>query len=93
MHINNCKNRPKSGRPHSICTNVHIKKIYEKLRRNPQRSANITAAKQNVSHRTVKVLINEDLSFHPCCKRKIQGLIAAQRIKGLQCKECKELLM
>lgn len=31
----------------------------------------------------MKVAINEDLGLHPCRKRKVQGLYAAQRLKKI----------
>ena len=48
------------------------------------------AGKENMSHETMQIILNEDLGFRPYCKRKIQGLIKSQRIKRL--KSCKKLI-
>ncbi len=55
-----------------------------------QCSANKMTAEENVSPRTMQVIINEDLGFRPNCKGKVQGLTAAHTIKRLQ--RCKKLL-
>ena len=84
------KDRPRSGYPHSVHTKEGIKRIQEKLRKNPQHSANKMAAKESMSSKIMQVIIKDDLGFCPYLKRKFEGLTAAQIIKKLQ--RCKKLL-
>ena len=42
------------------------------------------AAEQNVSRRTVQVILNEGLEFRPYHKRKVRDFIKSQRIKRLK---------
>ena len=84
METNSCKNRAWPGRRCSVRTKEHIKRIREKIQRNPQCSANKIAAEDNVSHTTGQVILNEDLGFHPYRKRKVQGLTKSQIIKIIQ---------
>ena len=79
-----CKNRARPSRRRSTRTNKRIKRIREKIRRNPQRFANKIAAEENESRRTVQVILNEDLRFRPNRKRKVQCLTKSQRIKVIQ---------
>lgn len=90
LDTNSCKDRPRSGRPRTVRTKKCIKRIREKIRRNPQRSANKMAAEENMSRRTMQLILNEDLGFRPYRKRKVQGLTTAQIVKRLQ--RCKKLL-
>ena len=61
-----------------------IKRICEKIQKNPQHSANKIAVEENVSHRTVQLILNEDQGFCLYQKRKVQGLTKSQRIKMVQ---------
>ena len=54
------------------------------MRRNLQRSANKNAPEENVSRRTVQVILNQRLGFCFYPKRKVQGLTKSQRIKMMQ---------
>ena len=48
------------------------------------------ASEENVSRRTMQIILNEDPGFCPYCKRKVEGLTKSQRIKRLQ--RCKKLI-
>ena len=78
------KNRAWPGRQCLAGIIEHIKRIREKIRRNPQRSAYKIGAEEHVSRRALQVILNEDLGFHLYCKRKVQGLTKSQRIKMIQ---------
>ena len=84
LESNSCKDRPRSGRPCTVPTKEHIKRIREKIRRNPQHSATKIASEENVSRRTMQLIINEDLGFCLSRKRKVQGSTTAQKVKRLQ---------
>ena len=84
LETNSCKNRARPGRRQSARIKKHIKRIREKIRRNPQRSAYKIGAEEHVSRRALQVILNEDLGFHLYCKRKVQGLTKSQGIKMIQ---------
>ena len=71
-------NRYRSGRSRSVRTRQTIKKIREKIRRNPQRSAREIARSYGISPRSVRLILKEDLGLHPYKKRKVHGLTIAQ---------------
>ena len=65
LETNSCKNTARAGCPRSACTKEQLKRIPEKIRRNPQHSANKMAAEEIVSCRTMQFTLNEYLGFHP----------------------------
>ena len=80
LETNSFKDRARPGCSCLACTKEHIKRIHEKIQRNTQHSANKISTDENVNRRTVQVILNEDLGFRSYRKRKIQGLVQAQRI-------------
>lgn len=73
------KDRPRSGRPRNIRTMERIKRIREKIRRNPVRSGNKMAKEENTSKTSMRRLLNVDLGVRPYRKRKIHGLKNVQK--------------
>lgn len=82
--------RSRSGRPRSVRTPARVKRIREKIRRNPQRSGRKLAKQENVSERSMRRILSNDLGLKAYRKRKIHGLSNAQKLKRLQ--RCKKLL-
>lgn len=78
------KNRPKSGRPKGIRTKECIKRIREKIRRNPRRSGRKLAKQENVSLSSMQRLLKIDLGLKPYKKRKLHGLSSQQMVKRHQ---------
>lgn len=78
------KDRPRSGRPRTVCTKDRIKRVREKIRRNPERSARRLAKEENVSATSMRRLLAKDLGLKPYRKRKIHGLSDEQKKKRLE---------
>ena len=74
METISCKNRAQPGRHCLAHTKERIKRICEKIRRNPQRSANKIAAEENVNRRTLQVILNDYLGFLLYREKKVQCL-------------------
>ena len=90
FETNSCKDIALPGRHRSTRTKEHIKRIREKIRRNPQQSAHKIDAEENVSRKTMQVVLIKDLGFHPYCKRQVQGLTKSQGMTRLQ--RCEKLI-
>lgn len=78
------KDRPRSGRPRSARTKNRIKRIREKIRRIPERSARKMAKDENISEKSMRRILRDDLGLRPYRKRKVHGLTAAQKEKRLK---------
>ena len=77
------EDRPRSGRPKSCRTPVAIKKIRDKIRRNPRQSTRKKAKKQGLSPRTMRLLVTGDLRMRPYKMQTRQLLGAATKAKRL----------
>lgn len=75
------KDRPRSGRPRSIRTPALKRKVYHRLRRNPQQSANKLARQLNTSSTSIRRIIREDIGLYPYKKRQVFGLTADKKKK------------
>lgn len=73
------KDRPKSGRKRTVRTKKLIKAVRERIRRNPERSANKLASDMGKSRTTMQRILKEDLQLKPYKKRKVAGLSDKQR--------------
>ena len=71
-------NRHRSGRPRSARTAGIIKRVRERIRRMPLRSARKMSAQLGISDRSTRRIIKEDLGLKPYKKRKLHGLTSAQ---------------
>jgi transposase len=76
--------RPRSGRPRSVRTKERIKRIREKIRRNPARSSRKMAKEENVSRFAMDSILRDDLGLRPYRKRKVHGLTQKQKDKRLE---------
>lgn len=75
--------RPRSGRPRSIRTADRIKRIREKIRRIPERSARKLAQEEGINRESMRTILHVDLGLRAYRKRKIHGLTNAQKLKRL----------
>lgn len=82
--------RPRSGRKRTVCTPDRIKRVREKIRRNPGRSGRQLAKDENVDRESMRRILRNELGLMPYRKRKIHGLTAKQRLTRVQ--RCKQLL-
>lgn len=82
--------RPRSGRKRSVCTPDRIKRVREKIRRNPARSARKLAKEENIDRESMRRIIKVELGLRPYRKRKMHGLTAKQKLTRIQ--RCKMLL-
>ena len=71
-------------------TAAMVKRVRERIRRNPQRSVTQMAAQLGISKRSAFRIVKEDLGLKTYKKRKLHGLSQAQREKRE--KSSKELL-
>lgn len=76
--------RPRSGRPRSQRTKQLIKCAREKIRRNPKRSIRLLAKTANVSPRTMRRVVKEDLKMSSFTLQKRQTLSEAVKKKRLE---------
>lgn len=83
--------RHSPGRPRSVRTPEVIKRVRERFRRNPRQSGRKMATKLNISGRTFRRIVSDDLRLRPYKRRKLAGLSADQKQKRLD--RCKALLL
>ena len=76
--------RPRSGRPHSQQSKPMIKRIQEKIKRNPKRSIRRLAKTSEMSPRTMRRLVQENLKMFSFTLKKRQALSAAVKQKRLE---------
>lgn len=84
------KDRKRSGRPRSIRTKERKKRIQEKIRRNPRRSARKLSMEEGISDRSMRRLLNIDLGVIPYKRIRRHGL--SDRQKEERVKRSKSLL-
>ena len=84
------QDRPRSGRPRTCRTEERIKRVREKIRRNPQRSAAKLALEEGIDDRSMRRILQIDLGLKAYKKRKLHGLSTKQMVARLE--RCKELL-
>ena len=75
--------RPRKGRPRSVRNSERIKRVREKVRRNPARSMRKLAKEEGVSHATMQRIVKKDLNLIPYKKVKVQLLSNATKAKRL----------
>ncbi|CAF4604159.1 unnamed protein product [Rotaria socialis] len=85
------QDRPRTGRPRTCRTKERIKRIREKIRRNPERSARKLAMEEDIDNRSMRRILQIDLGLIPYKKRNLHGLSAKQTVARL--KRCKALLV
>ena len=71
-------NRHLSGMRRTVRTPAMIKRVQERIRRNPQRSIKLMSKQLNASARSIHRIVKEDLGLKPYKKRKLHGLTEAQ---------------
>ena len=76
--------RPRSGRPRSKRTKQLIKCTREKIRRSPRRSMRLLAKTADVSPRTMRRVVHDDLKMSSFTLQKRQTLSAAVKQKRLE---------
>lgn len=84
------QDRKRTGRPRTVRTPELQKKIRRILKKNPQRSLNKLSQKLNISDRSLRRVVHEDLGLKTYKKRKHHGLNVAQRKKRVD--RCRMLL-
>ena len=84
------QDRPRSGRPCTCRTKERIKRVREKIRRNPQRSAKKLALEEGTDDRSMRRDLHIDLGFKTYKKHKSHGLSEKQMVARLE--RCKALL-
>lgn len=82
--------RPRSGRPRTVRTPNLVRKVRDRIRRNPRRSQRKLAAALDTSRFTIRQILQLDLGFKPFKRRKVHGLSAAQKKERIL--RCKRLL-
>ena len=87
---NSIEDRPRTGRPRSVRTAARIKRIREKIRRNPARTIRKMAKEEGVNRESVRELVKYDLGLRPYHERKVAGLTHKQEEKRLA--RCKKLM-
>ena len=73
------EDRDRSGRPRSACTPTKIKALRERIWRNPKRSLRKTAKDINISHESVRTIVEQDLKMSPYKIRTRQLLTDLQK--------------
>lgn len=76
-------NRHLSGRRRMVRTAAVIKRVRERIRKNPQRSVNKMASQLGISQRSAFRIVSEDLGLKAYKKRKQHGLTLDQKAKRL----------
>ena len=71
--------RPRSGRPKSATSKNTVKKVRERIRRNPRRSANEMAKEMEVSSSSMQRILENDLGLKPYKRQKVHELTAKQK--------------
>ena len=76
--------RIRSGRLRSVRTPLAIKRVRERIRRNPQRSVRSLSADLKIARRSLQRMVIIDLGLRPYKKRKVHGLTDAQKKTQLE---------
>ncbi len=75
--------RHRSGRPRSARTALNIKRVRKRIRRKPLRSARKIAPEFDISNRSIRRILKEDLGLRTYKKHTLHGLSTAQTEKRL----------
>ena len=81
QELGTMEDRDRSGQPQSACTPAKIKALRERIRRNPKRSLRKTAKDMNISHESVRTIVEQDLKMSPYKIRTRQLLTDLQKQK------------
>ena len=84
QELGTMEDRDRSGRPQSARTPAKIKALRERIqriRRNPKRSLRKTAKDMNISHESVRTIVEQDLKMSPYKIRTRQLLTDLQKRK------------
>ncbi|XP_065671865.1 uncharacterized protein LOC136089723 [Hydra vulgaris] len=84
------EDRERSGRPRTVRTPDRIKRIREKIQRNPERLTRKLAQEEGVPRESMRELLKLALGLKPYRKHNVYGLTANQKLTRLQ--RCKTLL-
>lgn len=79
--IGSTQDRPRKGRPVTIRTADRIKRIREKVRRNPNRSMRSMAKLEGIHHKTMQKIVKSDLKLIIRKKVKVQVISEASMKK------------
>ena len=82
QELGTMEDRDRSGRPRSARTPAKIKAFRERIRRirrNPKRSLRKTAKDMNISHESVRTIVEQDLKMSPYKIRTRQLLTDLQK--------------
>lgn len=81
---------PRSGRPKTATNPQIVKRIREKIRRNPKRSIRQMAKDENISATSMRRIVHKNLQKYPYKIQKAHGL--TQKMMDTRKSRCKELL-
>lgn len=76
--------RPRSGRPRTACTSDRIKRVREKIRRNPARSIRKLAREENVGYASMWGIVRDHLEMTPYKKIRLHLLSAMTKAKRME---------
>lgn len=82
--------KPKLGNKKSVRVKSVIKRVRERIRRNPAQSGNQLSKEMKISRRSMGRILHDDLGLKAYKKQKIQGLTEVQ--KKARVEKCKDLL-
>ena len=71
--------RQRSGRPRTVRTKERVKRVREKIRRNPERSQRKLAVEEKVSRSSIQRILKNDLMLRPYKKRVLHELSDEQK--------------
>ena len=72
------------GRKKTATSSEMVRKVKERIRRNPRQSARKMATNLNVSNRSIRRILKNELKLMPYKKQKVQDLTPAQKAVRLQ---------
>ena len=84
QELGTMEERDRSGRPRSARTPAKIKALRERIRKNPKRSLRKTAKDMNISHESVRTIVEQDL------KMSLYKIRTRQLLTDLQKRKRKE---
>ncbi|RCN46082.1 hypothetical protein ANCCAN_07854 [Ancylostoma caninum] len=75
------KDRPGRERPRSVTTQENVKKVREKIRRNPERSTRRMAQEMDISRASMRRIVGKHLGMKPYKKNRSHLTTEATKIK------------
>lgn len=90
IHLSSVDDKARSGRPRSVRTPDVIKKVRERIRRNPVRKQKIMAQQLQMSRMSVSRLLNQDLGLR--AYRRCTGHLLNTRLKKIRLERSRNLL-